>query len=419
MLFRYLLKSMIRQGALQLVTADGKIYAYGNGGVPRATIKLHRKSLEWTLGFYPQLRVGEAYMDGLLTIEEGTLRDFMHIVALNYHNLKGRKFFQFFEAISRWLKHLAVLNPLKLARKNIAYHYDIDPRIYELFLDADRQYSCAYFVSPNASLEQAQLDKKRHIASKLYLTKPGLSVLDIGSGWGGMGLYLARESACHVNGITLSHEQLTVSQQRAQAAGLSKRCQFALRDYRLEKGPYDRIVSVGMFEHVGARNYDAFFRKMCDLLADDGIGLLHSIGHFDDCATVNPFIRKHIFPGGEIPRLSDVLQSIEKSGLFVTDVEILRLHYAETLKNWFQRFQARRDEAARIYDERFCRKWEFYLSGCEMSFRSGHLMVFQVQFAKKLDTLPITRDYMRDWEELTAGLPSLATPDRQRHSRAS
>lgn len=419
MLFQFLLKSMIRQGALQLLTADGKSYVYGNGDAPRATIKLHRKSLEWTLGFYPQLRVGEAYMNDLLTVEEGTLRDFMYIIALNYHNLKGLKFFQAFERLIQGARHIAALNPLKIARKNISYHYDIDPRIYELFLDTDRQYSCAYFANPNASLEQAQLDKKRHIASKLHLTKPGLSVLDIGSGWGGMGLYLAHDSACHVNGITLSHEQLAVSQQRAQAAGLSKLCRFNLRDYRREKGPYDRIVSVGMFEHVGIRNYDAFFAKMRDLLAEDGVGLLHSIGHFDDCASVNPFIRKHIFPGGEIPRLSDVMQAIERSGLYVTDVEILRLHYAETLKNWNERFQAHRDEVLRIYDERFFRKWEFYLSGSEMSFRAGHLMVLQVQFTKRLDTLPITRDYMRDWEELETSLPSFAEAKTSMQSRAS
>ncbi len=405
MLFQRLLASTIRQGTLRLITANGKTHTYGNGAPPSATIRLHRTYLEWTLALYPQLWVAEAYMDGLLTVDDEALRDFMHIVALNHHNLKFLKLFQFIARLGRGLGRLAALNPLRAARKNASYHYDLDPRLYDLFLDSDRQYSCAYFVTPNVSLERAQQDKKRHIASKLFLTRVDLSVLDIGSGWGGLGLYLARESRCKVKGITLSHEQLVLSRKRAETEGLEHACRFELRDYRQEKGIYDRLVSVGMFEHVGARNYEAFFVKMRELLANDGVALLHSIGHFDACASVNPFINKHIFPGGEIPRLSDVLRAIDKSGLYVTDIEILRMHYAETLKNWYERFLAARDEAVRLYGEKFCRKWEFYLSGSEMSFRVGHLMVFQIQLAKRPDTLPVTRDYMHAWEDMAEGLP--------------
>jgi cyclopropane-fatty-acyl-phospholipid synthase len=405
MLFQYLLKTIIHQGSLVLVTAKKRRTTFGNDRPPRATIKLHKKSLEWTLGIDPELGIGEAYRNGSLTIKEGTLRDFLQILLLNVANLEKTAWFRWLDRFSRPWRRFKQVNPLNRARKNATHHYDLSPQLYDLFLDSDRQYSCGYFVGPRVSLDQAQLDKKRHIASKLYLNQPNLKVLDIGSGWGGLALFLAQEANCDVTGLTLSNEQFVQSEQRAQAKKLSKKCRFALRDYRQEKGPYDRIVSVGMFEHVGKKHYDEFFRKIHDLLAHNGVCLLHAIGRFNESRAINPFIRKHIFPGADLPSLSEVLLSVERSGLFATDVEILRLHYAETLRHWNERFQKHRTEAARIYDESFCRKWEFYLIGCELAFRLGQLMVFQLQLTKRLTTLPITRDYMFEWESLQQDLP--------------
>ncbi len=369
----------------------------------------------WTLAFNPQLTVAEAYINGSLTIEEGSLRDFLHVVFLNLSRLDRHPLVHWFDRLFYHTRRLKQFNPIPRARHNASFHYDLSTELYDLFLDADRQYSCGYFSSPLVGLEQAQHDKKRHIAAKLFLNQPGLRVLDIGSGWGGLSLYLAREAFCNVTGITLSAEQHKLSQQRVQFAGLSKVCRFELRDYRKEKGPYDRIVSVGMFEHVGKKNYDEFFANIRRLLTNDGVCLLHSIGRFGESMAINPFMRKHIFPGADLPSLSEVLQAVERSGLFVTDIEILRLHYAETLKHWNKRFQARRHEAAQIYDEHFCRKWEFYLIGCELSFRAGILMVFQLQLAKKLGTLPITRNYMMDKDERAAHVPDpLASKIRAR-----
>jgi cyclopropane-fatty-acyl-phospholipid synthase len=288
-------------------------------------------------------------------------------------------------------------NPLHRARRNVAHHYDLSDTLYELFLDADRQYSCAYFAAPDQTIEQAQANKKRHIAAKLLLA-PGQHVLDIGCGWGGLALYLAKECGVSVTGLTLSTEQLRVAERRAAAAGLSDRVRFELRDYRETNGRYDRIVSVGMFEHVGVVHYPEFFGKVKELLADDGVALLHSIGRQDGPASTNPWLRKYIFPGGYSPAMSEVVPVVERSGLWITDIEILRLHYAETLRAWRTRFNANRERIRALYDERFCRMWEFYLAGSEMAFRhQGHLN-FQMQFAKKIDAVPLTRDYMVDWE---------------------
>jgi cyclopropane-fatty-acyl-phospholipid synthase len=412
MLFQIMLRQMIREGTLRLITAKGQNFIFGNGSPPHATIKLHRRSLEWTLPLNPQLNVAEAYMDGLLTIEEGSLRDFLQIVMVNLRRLESLPLYQWINRLLLRSQRLKQFNPLKRARRNVVYHYDLSGQLYNIFLDSDRQYSCAYFTSPHVGLEQAQLDKKRHIAAKLYLNRPGLKVLDVGSGWGGLGLYLAQESNCLVKGVTLSAEQYKISQRRVRAAGVDKTCSFELRDYRQETGPYDRIVSVGMFEHVGKKNYDEFFAKIRDLLTDDGVCLLHTIGTLDIGTPINPFMRKHIFPGADLPSLSEVTQAVERAGLFTTDIEILRLHYAETLRLWNERFQTRRKEAAALYDERFCRKWEFYLIGCEMSFRYGRLAVFQIQLTKRLATLPITRDYIHEWEDLSRSLPPLVQARR-------
>jgi cyclopropane-fatty-acyl-phospholipid synthase len=296
------------------------------------------------------------------------------------------------------VRALSQFNPAGRARKNVAHHYDLSGKLYDLFLDSDRQYSCAYFAEPKISLEAAQLAKKRHIAAKLNLERPGLKVLDVGSGWGGLALDLARDSKADVLGITLSTEQLTMANTRAQSAGLSERCRFELKDYRAVKGEFDRIVSVGMFEHVGVNYYDAFFAKIAELLKPDGAALLHTIGRTDTPGATNPWIAKYIFPGGYTPSLSEVTAAIERHGLYITDVEVLRLHYAETLKEWRLRFWRNRAKAATLYDERFCRMWEFYLAGAEMAFRYDHLVVFQIQLAKQVDALPVTRDYMLESE---------------------
>ncbi len=288
-------------------------------------------------------------------------------------------------------------NPIPRARRNAAHHYDLSDQLYELFLDRDRQYSCAYFDDCGDDLDTAQLNKKRHIAAKL-LIRPGQTVLDIGSGWGGLALYLAAECGADVTGLTLSVEQLKTAARRAAAAGLSDRVRFYLRDYREEDGRYDRIVSVGMFEHVGVNHYEAFFTRVKSLLAPDGVALLHSIGRIDGPGATHPWIRKYIFPGGYIPALSEVVVAVERLKLWVTDIEILRLHYAETLRCWRRRFEHNRERLRAIYDERFCRMWEMYLAGSEIAFRHGGCMVFQMQLAKTVDSVPITRDYMIDWE---------------------
>ena len=398
MLFRILLKQAFREGALRLVDSKGRSRVFGDGSEPKLALRLHDSRLDYSLAINLPLRFGEAYMDGRLTIEGGSIRDFMDLAARNIGHLNRHPLAIVGRLLTRrwrWLKHY---NPIGKAQKNVAHHYDLSNELYRRFLDPDRQYSCGYFMTPRDTLEEAQEHKKRHIASKLLLDRPDLKVLDIGSGWGGLGLYLAEVAGCTVDGVTLSVEQHKVSRERARQAGLEARARFYLMDYRQNTNTYDRIVSVGMFEHVGKKNYDEFFLKVRDLLADDGVCLLHSIGDFVDPSPVNPFISKYIFPGADIPTLSEVFSSVERAGLKITDVEILRLHYAETLKHWYDRFQARRAEIAEIYDERFCRMWEFYLASCEMGFRHRGSMVFQMQITKDLNVLPTTRDYMFDWE---------------------
>jgi cyclopropane-fatty-acyl-phospholipid synthase len=296
------------------------------------------------------------------------------------------------------MRSLAQYNSAALSKAHVAHHYDLSGKLYDLFLDRDRQYSCAYYSVPGETLEEAQIGKKRHIAAKLHLDKPGLNVLDIGCGWGGLALDLARDTSANVLGITLSEEQIAMAKDRSDRARLTESCKFELIDYRALKGTFDRIVSVGMFEHVGVPNYPAFFGQLRNLLADDGVAVLHTIGRTDGPGATNPWITKYIFPGGYVPALSEVMAAVEKSGLIVTDVEVLRLHYSETLKEWRRRFTANRAEVARIYDERFCRMWEFYLAGAEMGFRHDGQVVFQIQLAKRIDAVPMTRDYMVDDE---------------------
>ena len=402
MLFSSLMKYAMKTGAIRIVDAAGRERVYGDGSPPSCTMRMKKASLDYTLPLNPALYVPEAYMNGDLAIEDGTLYDFIELAARNYGNIES---FPLANAL-RWVgvgsRKAKQYNPVGAARKNVAHHYDLSDGLYDLFLDRDRQYSCAYFMSPDDDIETAQANKKRHLASKMLLDRDGLNVLDIGSGWGGLGLYIAGLCDAGVTGVTLSTEQHRVANERARAAGIEDRVQFRLRDYRDLTENFDRIVSVGMFEHVGKRNYAEFFAKLRDLLTDDGVAVLHSIGRLDTPAPINPFIRKYIFPGADIPALSEITPVVERAGLFCTDIEILRLHYAETLRLWREAFVARRDEAAAIYDERFCRMWELYLIICEMGFRYENLMVFQMQLTKSLEAVPLTRDYMFDWERAQA-----------------
>lgn len=404
MLLHSLLSHMIQVGSLGVIDAGGRRREYGDGAEPRAVIRLHRPDLDWKLALNPSVRICEAYMDGLLTVEEGDLRALLKLAALNYDALEDHWVVRLGDWALRQGRRLKQYNPIGKAQKNVAHHYDLSGRLYDLFLDPDRQYSCAYFQTSDADLESAQLAKKRHLAAKLKLSRPGLRSLDIGSGWGGMGLYLAQVADSDVTGVTLSIEQHKLSQARAAEAGLSDSCRFELIDYRQKTGPFDRIVSVGMFEHVGKANYDEYFGKVRELLAEDGVAVIHSIGRFDQPSPINPFIRKYIFPGADVPALSEVMTSVEKSGLIATDIEILRLHYAETLRHWHARFEANREAIAELYDERFCRMWELYLLGCELGFRHQGLMVFQLQLTRRLDALPLTRDYMVEEERRLAEL---------------
>jgi cyclopropane-fatty-acyl-phospholipid synthase len=411
MLLAQFFRGFIREGELTLIDAAGRSHRCGDPARgPSVTIRLHDRGLHRRLLLNPRLSAGEAYMDGGLTIENGSIYDFLDLVGRNASTGTMGGLDRWITAARMNLRRLQQANPLGQAQKNAAHHYDLSGEFYGLFLDSDRQYSCGYFATPEATLEEAQEAKKRHLAAKLVLA-PGQRILDIGSGWGGLALYLAQTADVEVTGITLSKEQLKVSRQRAAAMGLGNRVRFHLRDYREETGIYDRIVSVGMFEHVGVPNYRVFFHKVRDLLAEDGVAVLHSIAHMDEPATTNPWLRKYIFPGGYCPSLSEVTPETERAGLWITDVEILRLHYAETLRHWRERFLANRDKAAALYDERFCRMWEFYLAGCEVTFRHQGHMVAQIQLAKSIEALPLTRDYITDWER--AEQDAAAQPPRR------
>jgi len=398
MLLTKLLDRLIRSGSLTLIDAGGRQHRFGDGGAPHVTVRLHDRALHAKIALNPSLAGGEAYMDGTLTLEEGSLHDFIDITTRSFDNIYESPLQRVLRIASFALRVFQQYNPTSRSRQNVAHHYDLSGALYDLFLDRDRQYSCAYFAKPDDSLETAQHAKKVHIAAKLLLDKPGLKVLDIGCGWGGMALYLAKAANADVTGITLSTEQAKVAEGRAAGAGLANSVRFKLQDYRHEREQYDRIVSVGMFEHVGLPQFKPFFKKMRELLKPDGVALLHSIGRMDGPGVTDPWIRKYIFPGGYVPALSEVLPVIERAGLWVTDIEILRLHYAETLKAWHKNFMAHRAEAARIYDERFCRMWEFYLVGCEMAFRNMSQMVFQIQLTREQTAVPLTRDYIVDWE---------------------
>lgn len=392
-LLRSALNAYVHRGSLRVTTPSGNTFVFGDGtGTPSAVRIASRAALRRIL-LNPLLAFGECYMDETLIVEQGSLAELLQLLMSQHPREDGPRWARLPWLMRYVSRRLRQFNPRRRAQKNVAHHYDLNGRLYALFLDADRQYSCAYFEHPGQSLADAQLAKKRHLAAKLLLS-PNMRVLDIGSGWGGLGLYLADIAGAQVTGITLSQEQLAASRERAGERGLSHRVAFELQDYRDVQGTFDRIVSVGMFEHVGVGFYGAYFRKCAQLLADDGVMVLHSIGRSEGPGVTSPWIAKYIFPGGYIPALSEVLPAIERAGLLVTDIEVLRLHYAETLKNWRERFLAHREEVERLYDARFVRMWEFYLACSEMAFREQNMMVFQIQLAKRQGVVPITRDYV-------------------------
>ncbi|MGI9404221.1 MAG: class I SAM-dependent methyltransferase [Hyphomicrobium sp.] len=385
---------MVSRGALTIITARGTTLTFGDGTGEEVRVRFTDTRAELAAILDPHLYLGELFMDGRLIVERGTIYDFLELVLRETGGHNKVVPAHIINRIRHQTRRLFSRNNPRRSRHNVAHHYDLDRRLYRLFLDKDFQYSCAYFERPDCALEEAQLAKKRLVTAKLAV-KPDSRVLDIGSGWGGLALYMKEiAGAREVLGVTLSTEQLSAARERARERGLDSDVNFELQDYRALKGTFDRIVSVGMFEHVGPRYYQTFFDKCQKLLAPDGVMLLHTIGHLDGPWDPNPWLEKYIFPGGHLPALSQIVSAIERSGLIVTDVECLRLHYAETLAEWRRRFMARRDEVLALYDEQFCRMWEFYLAACEASFRYGNLGVFQVQCAHGVDALPITRDYI-------------------------
>jgi cyclopropane-fatty-acyl-phospholipid synthase len=387
-----LLRKMVKVGDLTVKLPNGKTVCAGDGAGPGVVMRLNGRGLR-RLVANPSLGLGEAYMERDLVLEQGSLWDLLEIVGRSGGRApKGRATFAK-RARKALKRRLQTLNGRIASRRNVAHHYDVSNALYRRFLDADMQYSCAYFARPDMTLEQAQAAKKAHIAAKLVL-KPGQSVLDIGSGWGGLAMTLAADYGARVTGVTLSQEQLSLARERTAAAGLSDKVSFSLTDYRDLDQSFDRIVSVGMLEHVGAPNFGGYFETVGRLLADDGVALIHSIGRMSGPGATNAFTTKYIFPGGYIPGLSEIVAAAERAGLWITDIEILRLHYAETLKHWRLRFMADPDIPA-MFDDRFHRMWEFYLASAELGFRYGGHMVFQIQLTKRLGTLPVTRDYIR------------------------
>jgi cyclopropane-fatty-acyl-phospholipid synthase len=390
------LKHVVQRGTLIVIDSAGELHSFGSNEGRPVIFRITNWPTEVKLALYPEYQLGESYMNGKLVLEQGTISE---LLALFLSNGQGKEFatVEWPHRLRRLFKRLHQMNSAGRARRNVAHHYDLSGALYDLFLDRDRQYSCAYFESTDQSLEEAQLAKKRHLAAKLNIS-PGMKVLDIGSGWGGLGLYLAEVCGAQVTGVTLSEEQYKLSNERAEQRGVLGQVNFHLVDYRHVEEKFDRIVSVGMFEHVGVNHYGEFFGKVRSLLKDDGVGVLHSINRSRGPGVTSKWIAKYIFPGGYIPALSEVVPVMERARLYVTDIEILRQHYAETLKEWARRFQDHRERAKEIYDERFCRMWEFYLSSSEASFRYGGLNNFQIQFAKNQYALPMTRNYMAEEE---------------------
>lgn len=388
-----ILKKVSFKGKIDIIDCKGKVHSFGNS-FPHVKIKFKNKSIERKIFFNPSLYIGEAYMNKELIIEKGTIENFIDIISTSYDDVESNHWLhRFFNNIVTFFRSLQQLNHVISSKKNVSHHYDLNEELYRLFLDKDMQYSCGYFYNDNISLDQAQIDKKKHIIKKLQIEK-NMSVLDIGCGWGGMALQIAKDTGAKVRGITLSTNQLMTAQKRAEKEGLTDKVEFVLQDYRYEQQSYDRIVSVGMFEHVGINYFSDFFSKTYDLLKKDGIFLLHTIGQKNKPRATNPWIRKYIFPGGYIPSLSEILKVCEMHNLVVADIEILRLHYALTLKYWYQNFLKNKNKVIDIFDERFFRMWEYYLLVSQYSFRNMGKAVFQIQISKNINKLTLTRNYM-------------------------
>ncbi len=387
------LKSLLREGNVTVHLPDGRSVCLGDGRGPAVSVRLVHPRIVSRLVVNPELALGEGYMNGDITIDGDDLHGLLEIVVRNVKIQSPVWWMRAINTLRILRRRFDQNNFTTAARRNVAHHYDLSGALYDLFLDRDRQYSCAYFTQASDTLEQAQANKKKHIAAKLLL-EPGMRVLDIGCGWGGMALSLARDHGVDVVGVTLSEEQHRIATQRARAEGLSDHVTFQLRDYRHVSGPFDRIVSVGMFEHVGLPHYDTYFRQVRSLLKPDGVALIHTIGRCAPPDATNPWISKYIFPGGYVPAMSEVLPAIENAHLWIDDVECWRLHYAMTLRHWFDRFQSNSAKAAEIYDDRFVRMWRFYLVACEQTFRFGRQAVFQFQISRRQDAVPQTRDYL-------------------------
>lgn len=383
---------LVRHGRLVVTYPDGTQRRYGDGTGDEIAVHMKDPALPRRLVLNPDLALGEAYMDATLTITDDNLSGFLALAMTNLSNQPAnwRDRLLHLRSFFRWAEQF---NPMGRARANVAHHYDLSGALYDLFLDEDRQYSCAYFPEPGMTLDAAQRAKKAHIAGKLLL-EPGMTVLDIGCGWGGLGLTLARDYGARVVGVTLSEEQHKVATRRAAEAGLADRVDFRLADYRTVTETFDRVVSVGMFEHVGAPHYREYFRNVHQRLAPDGVALIHTIGRVTPPGATSPWITKYIFPGGYVPALSEMMAAVEKERFWSTDVEVWRLHYAETLRHWHDRFMANCDKARALYDERFCRMWRYYLLASEMTFRHYGQVVFQVQLAHRQDAVPLSRAYL-------------------------
>jgi cyclopropane-fatty-acyl-phospholipid synthase len=399
-LFDLVLRRLIRRGALTVVDASGRHHDYGDRAttIPPIVIRFTDRATPRRAAFNPALELGEAYMDGRLVIEQGDIRSFLDLIGQNTHwdddDAVRLRTWRPWRGPRPW----AAWNWERKSRRNVAHHYDLSSQLYALFLDEDLQYSCGYFAEPDVSLEKAQAAKKAHIAAKLDL-RPGQRVLDIGCGWGGLALYLHRVAGVDVTGITLSQEQLDVARARAVAAGVTDHVRFELLDYRAVRGSFDRIVSVGMFEHVGPPNYLTFFKRCRALLAEDGVMLLHTIGRADGPASTDRWLARYIFPGGYVPALSQIAPAVEDARLWITDLEVLRLHYASTLSHWYDRVVASREAIVALYDERFFRMWQFYLAGALVAFRHDAHLNFQIQLTRRRETLPLTRDYIAKAEQ--------------------
>jgi len=388
-----LLKKVNFDGKIIIIDSNNKSHEFGKGD-PVIKIKLTNKSIEKKLFRNPSLHLGEGYMNEEILIQDGTIEELIDVITSSYEDFVfNNNIYRIYEKFSGYFKIFQQLNETVKSKQNVAHHYDLKEDLYKLFLDKDMQYSCAYFHNENISLDQAQIDKKNLIINKLQIEE-NMNVLDIGCGWGGMALEIAKQTGAKVKGITLSENQFSTASKRAQEEGLSEKVSFQIQDYRNENKKYDRIVSVGMFEHVGIKYFKTYLKKTYDLLKENGVFLLHTIGQRGVPTATSPWIRKYIFPGGYIPSLSDIINETQKLNINITDIEILRLHYAHTLSHWYKNIQKNKDEIIKLFDNRFYRMWEFYLLSSKYSFVNMGNVVFQIQIAKNINNLPLTRNYM-------------------------